>query len=98
VRGASLARNAAEYNLGFLVAVANEAQTTAGGVTRYSGMVEAGDLAELVEFAVVGHLRQQFPQVTLEAEIGIESDYPLFGGLITVTATAAGSRRASIYA
>jgi len=98
VRGASLARNAAEYNLGFLVAVNNDALTTSGGVTRYTGMVEAGDLAELVEFAVVGQLRQQFPQITIDAEIGIESDYPLFGGVITITATAAGSRRASIYA
>ena len=97
VRGTSLARNAADYTLGFLVAVANDAVSEAAGITRYAGMVEAGDLAELVERAVIGYLRQQFPRISLDAEIGIESDYPLFGGLITIRAEAAGSSRASIY-
>jgi hypothetical protein len=97
VRSTSLARNAAEYTLGFLVAVNNETVTTAGGLTTYRGMVDAGDLSELVEAAVIAHLRRQFSRISLEAETGVESDYPLFAGLITITAAAAGSSRTPLY-
>lgn len=97
VRSTSLARNAEEYTLGFLVAVNNETVTTAGGLTTYRGMVEAGDLSELVEAAVIAMLRRRFPRISLEAETGVESDYPLFAGLITITAAAAGSSRTPLY-
>jgi hypothetical protein len=97
VRSASLARNAAEYTVGLIVAVNNDTVATAAGLTTYQGMADAGDLAELVEAAVVAVLRRQFPKVSIDAEMGVASDYPLFAGIVTITAAAAGSSRASIY-
>lgn len=97
VRSASLANNAPSYVVGLLAAVENDAVETAGGLTTYRGMAEAGDLSELVEAAVVRALRARFPRISLDAETGVECDYPLFGGIITITAEAAGSSRTPLY-
>jgi hypothetical protein len=97
VRSASLSGNSASHTLGLLCAVKNEAVESAGPLTIYRGMQDAGELSELVEIALVRALRQRYPRINLDAETGVASDFPLFAGLITITAEAAGSSRTPLY-